>query len=119
LDNIFDEFCSRVGVRVKYDALQKVSSLTNSRKVRPWLKWLSGPLEWMHLDKTKPNFDFMYDRKMDYATKAFTWEVLEEHAPGWANRIKELAYKYGYTVDDSVAASHALTRGMSQSDRSP
>jgi hypothetical protein len=105
LKSVFNEFCSRVGVNVNHKALQKVSSLSNSRKVRPWLKWMTGVLERSHLDSTNPIFNFMYDRKLNYSTDAFTWEVLEEHAPGWAKRVQELAHRYGYTVDDDRAAA--------------
>ena len=104
IDSAFTEFCYHVGVKANRAALRKTSTLSYSRKSRPSLKWARDNLDRLHLGQSTPWLDFMYNRNLSYIGLPFTWDVLEEHAPGWGKRIQELSYHYGYTADDDRVA---------------
>jgi len=101
LNNIFPEFCARLGVNADYGILQKTNTSINTRKPsgsarpRSLLGWLARgrPAE-----KT--------DESFSYTGEPFTWAVLEKHAPGWSSRIMDLARRYGYSVEDDHLAEN-------------
>ncbi len=105
LPNIFPAFCSRVGVKPDPTALAKTSTMVNSRKTRPALRWARYILDRLRLVPSKPAFDFLYNRNSCYLGHPFTWDVLEQHAPGWSKRIAELSIRYGYTAQDDLIAA--------------
>jgi hypothetical protein len=106
IDTVFDELCCRAGVKANRDVLQSTSRLINSRKIRPPLNGISGLIQRLQLDRCLTTLDFIYNRNLSYVGKPLTWDALEEHAPGWVDRIRELSFHYGYTVrEDQIAAT--------------
>ena len=118
LPNVFREFCNRAGVRPDPEALRTTSTLVHSRKTRPWLRWARWVLDYTGIGQSTRKLDFMYNRDASYVGGPFTWEALEQHAPGWAKPIQEMAIRYGYTVaDDMVAAGLTSDRGQTRRGR--
>ena len=89
-------------------ALENTSTLVNSRKTKPGLRWARYILDRLRLGQSSTRFDFLYNREAHYVEQPFTWEALERHAPGWSKRIQEESIRYGYSAaDDMVAAGLA------------
>jgi hypothetical protein len=109
LPQIFDEFCRRLGVEPRREALAQTSTMTNSRKTRPEFQFLRQLLDRLHLGQSSTALEFIYDPQWGYLDGVeFTWDVLEGHAPGWSQRIRETATRYGYVAaDDNGAARFA------------
>jgi hypothetical protein len=105
IDDVFNEFCLRVGVQANRVVLQNTSRLIHSYKIRPSLKLAKSVLNRLHLGLSTSKLDFMYDPDLSYTGKPFSWSDLGEYAPEWVKPIQELSYRYGYTdVNDRVAA---------------
>jgi hypothetical protein len=104
LPGIFDEFCERLGVEPRRDVLRATSKMVNSRKTRRGFGLILRALGKFGIEQRSRALDFMYDSSASYLGKPFTWDVLEEHAPGWSARIRETSHRYGYTDEDDLAA---------------
>jgi len=105
IKDVFPEFCSRLGISADLSALERTSTLSNSRKIRPQWRWATRMLERFGLNRRAPKLHFMYDQNLSYTERAFTWDELEKGAPGWAGRIKELARHYGYAIQDGSSGA--------------
>lgn len=104
LPSIFDEFCVKIGVPIRRDVLATTSRMINSRKVRPAFWLVRKVLEKIKFGQNSRLFDFTFSRSRSYTGRKFTWEVLEEAAPGWSSRIRDLSARYGYSVADDLNA---------------
>lgn len=105
MPEIFDEFCRRLGVEPRREALAQTSTLTNSRKTRPQFQFLRHLLDRLHRAQSSTAFDFIYDPHCGYLDgMEFTWNELEDYAPGWSARIRETAIRYGYDDVTGVGA---------------
>jgi hypothetical protein len=116
IESIFDEFCARVGVPARRDAIASTSTLTNSRKIKRGLGMMRYLLDRLGVGQSSKRFDFLYDRNRSYVGEPFTWDVLETHAPGWSKRIREISSRYGYSTADDLAAAR-ISRGARQTRR--
>jgi hypothetical protein len=105
-----------VGVKPRRDALESTSTMINSRKTRRGLRWARYLLDRFKFGQSSSKFDFMYDRDSSYLDQPFTWEVLEQHAPGWSKRIQEISLRYGYTVQDDMVAAGVASGDLKDID---
>jgi hypothetical protein len=114
LPNVFQEFCTRAGVKPRRDALGSTSTLVNSRTTRRGLRWVRWILDYVSLGQSTKKLDFMYDHRDNYVGERFTWDCLERVAPGWAKRIQEMAIRYGYTAADDTIAMGMESSGVKE-----
>lgn len=112
IENVFPEFCARAGVKPSLEALHNTSTLVNSRKVRPLMKWARWILNYAHLGQSTRKLDFMYKRESSYFGEPFTWAVLEKWAPGWSKKIQAMSIRYGYNALDDMAAAGLPSEGI-------
>jgi len=101
---VFDEFCRRINMPVRREVLAENSTMINSRKTRPGMGLVRRVLDKFGIGQRSPIQNILYNQKASYTGDEFTWEKLEEAAPGWSGRIREMSQRYGYTADDDAIA---------------
>ena len=107
LPNHFDEFCRRIGIPANRAVLDSTSTRVNSRRGGGLLKQVQRVFDRFGLAPRTKLFDFLYSDKVSYVQTPFTWDELEKTAPGWSDRIREQARRYGYTEADDAKAANA------------
>jgi hypothetical protein len=102
LPAVFDEFCSRVGVKADRQALQHVATNVNTRAFAGFgrfCKWVCSKLA---VEPPTVLRNHCVDRSV-YArssASAFSWEALRDVDRETHDRVVELALKYGYSPQD-------------------
>ena len=107
LPAVFDEFCRRIGVPADRSVLEKTSTKVNSRRGGTLLRQVQRVFDKFLLAPRTKLLDFLYSDKASYVQTPFTWDELEKQVPGWSERIKAQARRYGYTEADDVKAANA------------